>query len=87
MWANRPIRKKYYSAKGIFYIRLRNAERLETQEDVRSLINKSPHNRTQSLHAMFSWLKTNEEVEQFQKDYSIVDEVLVTQLVNEFKNK
>jgi hypothetical protein len=44
-------------------------------------------NRDYTLGAIFSWLKTLKEVRQFEKDYSIVNEKLVKDLVNGFINK
>jgi len=86
MWRNQSVYSgRGCSAKGLFYIPIRNSKKIETNEKVRDLINKSYQGRRQVLHATFSWLKTTEEVEQFQKDYLIVDEKLVTQLVRDFK--
>lgn len=86
MWKDTSS-KTSWSAKGLLYIPLRFNQRLEVREEALQLISTNPQNRTQSLHAKFSWLKTIKEVEQFQKDFSIVDERLVIQLVNEFKIK
>lgn len=83
MWNSYPVRKGV-CASGLFYIPLRNADKVETRENVLHLISTNPQNRRQTLHAKFSWLKTIEEVQQFKKDYSIVDENLVNKLVNEF---
>jgi len=71
----------------ILYIPIRNYEKIETREDVMRLINSSHQNRTQVLNTIFSWLKTDGEVLKFRKDYSVVDERLVINLVREFNPK
>jgi hypothetical protein len=76
-----------YSASSVFgfYIPIKNKRKTELQEEVNRMIAKeSPSNRTQKLTAMFSWLKTIAEVKQFEKDYSVVDRVLVENLVRQF---
>lgn len=84
MWNSYPVRKGI-CASGLFYVPIRNVEKTETREEVLRLVGTNQQNRAQSLHAKFSWLKTVEEVQQFEKDYSIVDERLVSNLVNDFK--
>lgn len=66
---------------------IRDNKKMEVKETLESLLNTSNHNRTQRLTAIFSWLKTTEEVNQFEKDYFKADPILVEQLVAEFKNK
>lgn len=86
MWNAYPVRKGVCDS-GLFYVPIRNAEKLETRESVIRLINSSQQNRTQQLQAIFSWLKTNGEVRKFKRDYLIVDENLVLKLVNDFKEE
>lgn len=69
-----------------FKIPIRNGKKTELKEEVEHMI-KNPHNNLQKLSAMFSWLKTWEEVEQFEKDYKVVNEKIVQNLVNNFKPK
>ncbi len=78
-----------YVAEGVFIIRvpIRNHEKSQLKEDIIELMKPNNPNKIQSLSAMFSWLKTKEEVEQFQKDYSVVDPEYVQKLVNEWKIK
>jgi hypothetical protein len=83
MWKDTSS-KTSWSAKGIFYIPLRFNQRLEIREEALRLIASSPQNKIQTLNAKFSWLKTPQEVEQFKKDFSIVDKGLVEQLEDEF---
>lgn len=77
----------YYKGKGFFYIPIKNQRKTELREDVQHMINCDTQSKTQKLHAIFSWLKTVEEVEQFKKDYEVVDRRLVHTLVREFKIK
>jgi hypothetical protein len=77
------------SASGIYsiYIPVKNKKKVELKEDIERLLNKKNPNVKYTLNAIFSWLKTWEEVKQFQKDYSVVDKVLVDKLVAGFKPK
>ena len=77
------------SASGIYsiYIPVKNKKKVELKEDIERLLNKNNPNVKYTLNAKFSWLKTWEEVKQFQKDYSVVDKVLVDKLVAGFKPK
>lgn len=77
-----------YSASGIYsiYFKIRDKNKVETREEVLRMIAKySDQQKRQTLSAKFSWLKTNEEVKQFEKDYSVVDRKLVADLVSGFK--
>lgn len=78
-----------YGATQIYYLYLpiRNAKKIRLLEEVQRLINNSQQNKLQSLSAMFSWLKTLEEVKQFEKDYMVVDRKIVENLVANFKSK
>ena len=79
-----------YSSRGIYsiYIPRRNKRKTELEEEVNRMISKYSHQaKLQSLSAMFSWLKTWEEVRQFEKDYSVVDRKIVENLVANFKPK
>jgi hypothetical protein len=80
-------KKKSFGANGVwgFYIPIRNKKKVELKEEVDKLINKySKQNQQQSLNAIFSWLKTWEEVKQFKKDYYIVNPKLVDDLVTDY---
>jgi hypothetical protein len=72
------------SGRGIFYLPVRNKRKTELKEEIERIKNESKHNRQYTLRAKFSWLKTWEEVKQFQKDYSILDKDLVDALVLKF---
>ena len=77
-----------YSANGIYsiYFKIKDKNKVETREEVLRMIAKySDQQKRQTLSAKFSWLKTNEEVKQFEKDYSVVDRKLVADLVSGFK--
>ncbi len=77
-----------YSSSGsrLIYIKIRDKKKVETQEEVLRMIGKySDQQKRQTLSAKFSWLKTIEEVKQFEKDYSVVDRKLVADLVSGFK--
>ena len=79
-----------YSSRGIYsiYIPIRNKRKVELEEEVNRMIHKYDHQaKLQRLTATFSWLKTWEEVKQFEKDYSVVDRKIVENLVANFKPK
>jgi hypothetical protein len=75
----------YFKNKRYFKIPIRNKHKTELREEVYRLINNAtPQGRLQTLSAKFSWLRTWEEVRQFEKDYSTVDRVIVERLVSSF---
>jgi hypothetical protein len=79
-----------YSSRGIYsiYIPIRNKRKTELKEDINRMIHKYNYQgKLQHLSAMFSWLKTWEQVRQFEKDYSVVDRKIVENLVANFKPK
>jgi hypothetical protein len=83
-------RDSEYSAHGVWsvYFKIRNKEKTEKNEEIHMMINKySEQHKRQSLNAKFSWLETMEEVKQFEKDYSCVDNKFVSELVSNFKMK
>lgn len=69
-----------------FYIRIpiRNKRKVELKEEIEKLMEGDSYTKTQTLYAKFSWLKTEEEVKQFEKDYNIVDPEMVSKLVETF---
>lgn len=75
------------SGKSIMYIPIKNAKKVELQEEIHRLISSSEQNRLQTLSAKFSWLKTIEQVKQFEKDYSVADRKIVENLVSNFFKK
>jgi hypothetical protein len=82
----KKIGRGFNTSKNLIYIKIRNRKKTETREEVSRMIkNYSQQNKLQSLSAKFSWLKTLDEVNQFQKDYSIVDKKIVSDLVANFK--
>jgi len=71
-----------------FRIPIRNKRKTELSEEVHRMIAKeSQQSKLQTLSAKFSWLKTWEEVRQFEKDYSVVDRKIVERLVAGFVPK
>lgn len=72
-----------------FHIRIpiKNKRKTELREEVLRMISLSEQNRLQSLTAKFSWLKTREQVMQFEKDYLVVDREIVERLVRDFTPK
>lgn len=71
-----------------FRIPVRNKRKTELSEEVsRMIVEGSQQNKYQRLSAKFSWLKTWEEVRQFEKDYSVVDRKIVERLVASFVPK
>ena len=79
-----------HSAKGIYTLKIpfKNKRKTETQEEVNRMIAKSSQQqKLQTLSARFSWLKTEKEVKQFEKDYICVDQKIVENLVSNFYKK
>ena len=71
-----------------FRIPIRNKIKTELSEEVQRMIAKYDNQmKLQTLSAKFSWLKTWEEVRQFEKDYSVVDRKIVERLVAGFVPK
>jgi hypothetical protein len=71
-----------------FRIPIRNKRKTELSEEVNRMIaTYSQQDKLQRLSAMFSWLKTWEQVRQFEKDYSVVDRKIVERLVTNFVPK
>ncbi len=68
-----------------FRIPIRNKRKTELNEEISRMIAKYDNqSKRQTLYAKFSWLKTWEEVRQFEKDYSVVDKKIVEELVSNF---
>lgn len=71
-----------------FRIPIRNKRKTELSEEVNRMTTKeSQQSKLQMLSAKFSWLKTWDQVKQFEKDYTIVDKDIVKKLVNNFIEK
>jgi hypothetical protein len=71
-----------------FRIPIRNKRKTELSEEVHIMIAKYDNqSKFQTLSAKFSWLKTWEQVRQFEKDYSVVDRKIVERLVAGFVPK
>ncbi len=79
-------RTSAYGSSSVFnlFIPIRNRRKTELFEEVQWLIADAT-NRRYTLNAKFSWLKTWEQVREFERDYSIVDRKQVEELVREFK--
>jgi hypothetical protein len=76
-----------YSAsyKKSIYFKIRDRKKTEMQEEARRMIAQySQQKKLQSLSAKFSWLKTWDEVKEFQKYYTCVDQKIVENLVSKF---
>jgi hypothetical protein len=78
-----------FSASGVYtiYIPIRNAKKIKLEEEIERMMQYSYQNKYQSLNAMFSWLKTEKQVEQFEKDYSVIDRKIVEKLVSDWRSK
>jgi len=76
------------SSKHSIYLKIRDRKKTEMVEDARRMIAKySQQDKRQSLTAKFSWLKTWDEVREFQKYYTCVDKKIVENLVSKFVPK
>lgn len=68
-----------------FRIPIRNKEKTELREEVERMIAEYDYqSKLQALSAKFSWLKTYDEVKKFERDYTVVDEKIVRNLVRNF---
>lgn len=78
-----------YSASSVYtlVIPIKNKKKVEKQEDIERMTKYSYQKKQQTLSAKFSWLKTWDEVEEFKKDYTIVDKNIVESLVANFSVK
>lgn len=71
-----------------FKIPIRNEPKTRLKEEIETMISEVPEsNKRQRLGAKFSWLKTLDEVNQFERNYTIVDRIYVEKLVREWKQK
>lgn len=77
-----------YSASGIYtiYLPIRNRKKIEFEEEIQRMMQYSDSNKLQSLSTKFSWLKTEKEVEEFEKNYSVVDRKMVERLVSKWRS-
>lgn len=75
----------YHNGKSFWYLALKNKKKVEVQEETLALIACGPGVRYQKLCAMFSWMKTDEQVRQFEKDYEKVDRKVVADLVSQYR--
>lgn len=73
------------SSRYSIYIKIRNKYITEAREDACRMISKySQQQKVQSLSAKFSWLRTWNEVREFKKYYTCVDQNIVENLVAKF---
>lgn len=70
-----------------FKILFKNAKKVELKEEIEGMMQESNQNKLQRLTAKFSWLKTWEEVWQFEEDYGVVDRKIVEKLITNFTPK
>jgi len=85
LWKKFP---QYEESSYSFVIPIRNKKKVEKKEEIQRMITKyDDQQRIQTLNAKFSWLKTWEEVNQFKKDYVVVDALMVEKLVRNFTPK
>lgn len=78
-----------YSSKCVLHLKIpiKNGKKAKLEEEILNMITQSEQSKRQKLGAMFSWLKTIEEVKDFERNYSVVDEKFVKRLVDDFKAK
>jgi hypothetical protein len=79
-----------FSTSGVYtlVIPIKNKKKVEKEEEINRMIaTYSQQNKLQTLSAKFSWLKTWNEVRQFEKDYTVVDRKIVANLVTNFVPK
>ena len=79
-----------FSVSGVYtlVIPIKNKKKVEKEEEINRMIaTYNQQNKLQTLSAKFSYLKTWEEVRQFEKDYSVVDRKIVANLVTNFVPK
>lgn len=87
-WNETLIGYDVWIQKVYFRIPIRNKRKTELSEEINRMIAEYDNqSKLQSLSAKFSWLKTWEQVKQFEKDYSVVDRKIVEKLVAGFVPK
>ncbi len=87
-WGNTLVGYNVWIWKKYFRIPIRNRRKTELADEINRMI--KTYNKQAKIHrltAIFSWLKTEEGVKQFKKDYSVVDYETVDRLVSNFKPK
>lgn len=77
----------FWKNRGIFHIPIRNAVALDIKEDVERLMKPNNPNVRYILNAKCSWLKSNVAIDKFVRDYSIVNEDMVLDISNKYRNK
>lgn len=71
-----------------FRIPIRNQQKTELKEEISRMMSPNgQQGNLQQLTAKFSWLRTWEEVRQFERDYSVVNKEIVDRLVSNFTPK
>lgn len=65
----------------------RNIEQIKINEEIRRISGYTHQNKLQTLSAMFSHLKTDEEVSKFVKNYSVIDPIIVNKLYQNHQNE
>jgi hypothetical protein len=81
-------RRTTYGASGVFVqqISFRNRRKVQLAQDV-DRIKKDKVNQRYTLGAIFSWLKTHEQVAEYVKNYREINPEFVDDLVVNFKLK
>ena len=79
-------RTSNFFASGVYTLTfpIKNKKKIEKEEEINRIISYSKQNQLQTLSAMFSRLRTQKEVDQFKKDYIVVDKEIVENLVAKF---
>ncbi len=81
------MKKTEYGSRSIYSvgIPIRNSNKTELSEEISKLMSMNHlGNRDYTLRAKFSWLRTRKEVEDFERNYKVVNEELVKELVGSF---
>lgn len=87
-WTFTIWKRTHYGATGIFIqqFSIKNRAKVRIAEEVERLI-KDTTNQRYNLNAMFSWCKTWDAVNEFKKNYRVVNPTQVDALVAKFVPK
>jgi len=70
-----------------FRIPIRNKQKCKLKDEINKMMRYPYQQQQQQLTAMFSWIKTLKDAKQFEKDYSIVNKQIVSDLISNFVPK
>lgn len=75
-----------FCASGVYTLEIpiKNRKKVEREEEIERMMSYDDTGKFRSLSSKFSWLKTWDQVKEFEKHYSVVDRKIVENLVSGF---